>query len=197
MGLWGDITGTSLQAKFKTYASKHSLPPRERIRSFLIEEKADQKMLSDPADWIHTIRDIFSFAHSQDLTGELEMYAETACFRTAFMCVGTAWLSRSSNDQDWILRPVFFGGSIRHASDKMTSFLACSGISYFPGFDNRHEAPVTLETTLQGTQKTLRFRRCSDINNGRIIYLPLYDNGKLVFTPDEPMSAPGWISEVV
>jgi len=87
MGLFGDITGTSLKAKFTKYTNKEHLHPRERIRLFLSSENPSAKL--GTTDWTGMMFSIFDFARNIDVRGETEFYAAAVIARAAFQHIGT------------------------------------------------------------------------------------------------------------
>lgn len=197
MGLWEDIMGSGMDTSFRKYTERKHLSPKERIRSFLVEEKISGRIKDDATNWMCTAVDIFRFARDHDSTGELEMYAAAACFRASFMPVGTAWLRYRSRDEGWRLGSLFFMESIRRAPDRMDGYFGRSGLKYYPGFPQRHDPPEQLEPAMQGTQLLIKFRRFHHPALGYILYFPLYDDETLIFSPKPPLDMNEWESQII
>lgn len=196
MGLFGDFMGTSMKAKFPSYANKEHLHPRERIRLFLTTETSEKKIQDDAVDWIDTTREIFRFSRETDPRGELVMYAVAACARAAFLRIGTARAELPPGDSPWRIELIFFRREVQRAPVHFDIYLGSSGINYYPGFPKQIDINPPVEAAMQGTQREMKFRRYANKATGQISYVPLYDHEEPIAHLGIPPAQEGWESKL-
>ena len=194
MGLFGDMMGTSLKAKFAGYANQQHLHPRERIRSFLVNEKAEKHLAT--RDWMDAADTVFDFAQNTDPRGELKMYAAAAFARAAFKPIGTVRLDLAPGANSWRAKIIFFQPNISTAPESFAHYFGGCLINYFPGFPAQWSLSEPISARMTGSQANLGFRRYAHKPTGHICYIPLYDDGNPVVIPEMSVSDDDWESKI-
>lgn len=196
MGLFGDILGKSMKARWPLYANKEHLHPRERIRLFLVNETSEKKIQSDPVDWIDASGEVFAFSRAMDPRGEMGMYAAAACARAAFMRIGTARADLRPGSSEWNLELIFFLRDVRNAPENFNIYFGSSGINYYPGFPKQVKINEPVDSQMIGGHREIKFRRYANKSTGQISYIPLYDNEEPMVIPEMQVAQPGWESKI-
>jgi len=195
MGLFGDITGTSLKARFATYANKEHLHPRERIRTFLSSENPTAKL--GTTDWTDMMFAIFDFARDIDARGEIEFYAAATVARAAFQHVGTTCIDLLPNAPQWRIQLIIFEQDVRASTVPFVHYMGGSVLNHYPGFPQQWDLSNILPVgRLKSRQSKLLYRRYAHRTNGQITYIPLYDDESPVMESDMAKEPQAWDSKL-